>query len=147
MSERRENKINLAIQQLEVALELFLSRRSYVSTLTLAGAAEEILGMALKIEGIENSLQEQYRLYHTEGLEWINSPKTWAQFTTHGKNRVRNAVKHLAKQNDFNFQADIEEEAVWMLVRATSNYQRLGFYPTELMHEFDEWFYENVVGI
>lgn len=141
------NKVNLAIEQLEVALSLFLEEKSYVCALTLAGAAEEILGMAAKIEGIENSLQESYRIYCTPELSWINPPKTWGEFTTNGKNKARNAVKHLANVEDLNFQADIKDEALWMLVRATDNYNRLGFSPTELMHEFDGWFYENIVGI
>ena len=141
------NKVNLAIEQLEAALSLFLEEKSYVCALTLAGAAEEILGMAAKIEGIENSLQESYRIYCTPELSWINAPKTWSEFTTNGKNKVRNAVKHLADAEDLNFQADIKDEALWMLVRATDNYNRLGFNPTELMHEFDGWFYENIVGI
>lgn len=57
------NKIDLAIEQLETALFLFLEHKNYVSALTLAGAAEEILGKAAKIKGIENSLQESYRIY------------------------------------------------------------------------------------
>lgn len=147
MADTLHNKIDLAVEQLEVALDLFLSGKSYVSALTLAGAAEEILGKALKVEGIENSLQEQYRLYHREGLAWINTPQTWSGFTTQGKNKVRNSVKHLSGEDDFSFYADIQDEAVWMLVRATANFQRLGFSPTELMHDFDGWFYENIVGI
>lgn len=141
------NKIDIAIEQLEVALKLFLSSGSYVSVLTLAGAAEEIFGMALKIKGIENSLQEQYRLYSQTDLEWINQSKTWAEYTTRGKNKVKNAVKHLHDEDDLIFDADIKDEALWMLVRATDNFNRLGFRPTESMHEFDEWFYETVVGV
>ncbi|WP_339775195.1 hypothetical protein [uncultured Methylophaga sp.] len=147
MSEEMHNKIDLAIEQLEMAISLFLQEHSYVSALTLAGAAEEILGMAVKIEGIENSLHESYRLYCNPELSWLNPPKTWKDYTTLGKNRVRNAIKHLSNVDDLSFDADIQEEALWMIVRATDNYRRLGFTPTELMHQFDGWFYENVVGI
>lgn len=147
MSEETHNKVDLAIEQLEMALSLFLKEQSYVSALTLAGAAEEILGMAVKIEGIENSLQESYRVYCSPEFSWLNPPKTWADYTTRGKNRVRNAIKHLSNADDLSFDADIQDEALWMIVRATDNYSRLGFTPTELMHQFDEWFYENVVGI
>lgn len=147
MSEELHNKIDIAVEQLQVSLKLFLSGESYVSALTLAGAAEEILGMALKIRGIENSLQEQFRLYHEPGLEWLNPPKKWLEFTTNGKNLVRNAVKHVKNAEDLDFMADISDEALWMLVRATANFIRLGFKPTRLMHEFDSWFHEHVVGI
>ena len=147
MHEETHNKIDLAIEQLETAVSLFLEGKGYASALTLAGAAEEILGMALKIKGIENSLQESYRIYRNPDLAWINQPKTWAEFTTKGKNKVKNAVKHVSDKQDLTFQADIQDEALWMLVRATDNYNRLGLDPTELIHEFDGWFYENVVGI
>lgn len=147
MSEESHHKISLAIEQLENALSLFLDGRSHVSALTLAGAAEEILGMAVKINGVENSLQELYRIYNDPGLTWINPPKTWAEFTTKSKNKARNAVKHVSGKYDLTFEADIEDEALWMIVRAVDNYNRLGFGPTELMHEFDDWFFENVVGI
>ena len=146
MSTNKYNKIDIAIKQLETALALFLSEKKCFSALTLAGAAEEILGKALKIKGIENSLQAQYKKYSQEGLEWINPPRTWAEFTTYGKNKARNAIKHLSGPDDITFEADIEDEALWMLVRAIDNYNRLGFTPTKIMHEFDEWFYENHVG-
>ena len=147
MEQITHNKVNLAIEQLEVSLSLFLAGKSYVSALTLAGAAEEILGMAAKIKNIENSLQESYRIYCTPELAWINPSKTWKEFTTTGKNKVKNAVKHVSDVHDLTFQANIQDEALWMLVRATDNYNRLGFKPTNLMHEFDGWFYENIVGI
>ncbi|MEJ6120851.1 hypothetical protein MT390_02995 [Vibrio sp. 2-Bac 85] len=141
------NKIEIAIEQLETALDLFISGKSYVSALTLGGAAEEILGMALKIDGVKNSIQELYKNYNRPGLEWLNPPKNWKEFTTNGENKVRNAVKHLSSKDDLTFEADIQDEAVWMLVRATDNYNRLGFKPTDLMHEFNGWFYEHIVGI
>ena len=147
MFEDTHNKIDIAIEQLESALKIFLSGESYVSALTLAGASEEILGMALRIKGIENSLQEQYKRYHDPDFSWLNPPKSWGEFTTHGKNKVRNAVKHLSNETDLTFEADIKDEALWMLVRAIGNYDRLGFPPTDLMHQFEGWFYEHYVGI
>ncbi len=147
MAEEIHNKVDLAIEQMQTALALFLEGRSYASALTLAGAAEEILGMALKIKNIENSLQESYRTHNDPDLKWLNPQKTWAEFTTKEKNRVRNALKHVSDANDLTFKADIEDEALWMLVRATDNYERLGFAPTKRMHEFEEWFYANIVGI
>lgn len=147
MAEKIHYKVDLAIEQLEIALYLFLEGKSHVSALTLSGAAEEILGMALKIKDKENSLQVSYRIYSHPQLQWVNHPKTWAEFTTKEKNKIRNAVKHLSDANDLTFQADIEDETLWMLVRATDNYNRLGFSPTKNMYKFDNWFYENVIGI
>ena len=44
MAEQTYERIELAKEHLDLALDLFLSKRSMVSALTLAGAAEEILG-------------------------------------------------------------------------------------------------------
>lgn len=43
--------------------------------------------------------------------------------------------------------ADLEDEAIRLLVRACENYNRLGFPTTPQMYSFDEWFWTNVVGI
>ena len=42
---------------------------------------------------------------------------------------------------------DLERAAIWMIVRARVNYDRLGLPRTEKMTRFDEWFYEHVVGV
>jgi hypothetical protein len=49
--EQTYNRVDLATEQLEAALSLFLVEKSYVSTLTLAGAAAEALGKALSDRG------------------------------------------------------------------------------------------------
>lgn len=63
------------------------------------------------------------------------------------KNRVRNAVKHVSDEHDLTFEADIQEEALWMIFRAIDNYKKLGFSPTDLMLKIEDWFYEHYVGI
>jgi hypothetical protein len=55
-------RTNLAQKQLDVAIDLFLSKRCFVSSLTLVGAAEEILGKALTHGGKNNWLQHEYEL-------------------------------------------------------------------------------------
>jgi hypothetical protein len=62
------------------------------------------------------------------------------------KNRVRNAAKHMDKAMEPDVVADLEDEALWMIVRAYENYRRLGLDPTPRMKEFDDWFWKNVVG-
>jgi hypothetical protein len=47
VADQTYNRVDLAAEQLDVALSLFLENQSLVSALTLAGAAEEILGKAL----------------------------------------------------------------------------------------------------
>ena len=69
----------------------------------------------------------------------------WKAFVDE-KNMARNSVKHMDSKTDETFDADLEDEALWMLVRACDNLLRLGLHPTKRMQQFDEWFYENIVG-
>lgn len=43
--------------------------------------------------------------------------------------------------------AEMEEEALYMLVRACDNYSRLCLPLTNNMRQFDAWFGENVIGL
>jgi len=89
----QHNQIALAAEQLDVAIQLFLDERSDVSALTLAGAAEEILGNAVKLAGGENAIKRAYevsalthRYLHDKELKW--------QDFADKENCARNAAKH-----------------------------------------------------
>ena len=60
---------------------------------------------------------------------------------------MRNAAKHMNDETESAVMADIEDEALWLIVRACDNHKRLGFEPTLLMLEFDNWFFENIIGL
>lgn len=142
MAAQEHKKIDLAVEQLTVALELFLARRSFVSALTLGGAAEEVFGKALA----QNTLQDEYTFLEPVNKLLRRKPYEWKEFVSE-KNRVRNAAKHMQDPSQSSVIADIEDEALWMLVRACDNYKRLELAPIPQMQQFEEWFYENVVGI
>ena len=140
------NQIALAAEQLDAAIELFLPERSDVSALTLAGAAEEILGWAVKLAGGENAMQEAYaasalthRYLHHQELKW--------QDFADGENYARNAAKHLKKEDDRAIEVNLRHAAMWMIVRACANYDRLGLDTTDRMREFNNWFSEHEVGV
>ena len=146
MAEQAYRRIKLAEEQLDVALELFLSKRSLVSALTLAGAAEEILGQALKFRGKRTTLEFEHSAIEQVETFLRSQPFLWKDFINE-KNRVRNAAKHMREQSEAEVIADLEDEALWMLVRACDNHKRLDLEATPRIAEFDNWFYENVVGI
>ena len=50
------SKQSIALAQLETALRLFSVGEDLISVITLAGAAEEILGKLVKSQGRDNSL-------------------------------------------------------------------------------------------
>jgi len=146
VTEQAYRRIKLAEEQLDVALELFLSKRSLVSALTLAGAAEEILGQALKFRGKRTTLEFEHSAIEQVETFLRRQPFLWKDFINE-KNRVRNAAKHMREQSEAEVIADLEDEALWMLVRACDNHKRLDLDSTSRIAEFDNWFYENVVGI
>ena len=140
------DRVTLAIEQLDAAIEMFLAERSDASALTLAGAAEEILGQAVKLAGGENAMVEAYqtiaethRMLHRTELRW--------QEYAEGENYARSAVKHMRGPDEGTLTVDLRRAAQWMIVRACANYDRLDLERTDRMIKFNNWFFENEVGI
>jgi hypothetical protein len=141
------SRLDLASEQLDVALEIFLSERSYVSALSLAGAAEEVFGATLSLRGDENALSYEYSLLvPVEAYLRRQAKRSWRDFRD-GKNFVRNAAKHLDRTGQVDVEADLRSEALWLLVRACDNYRRLSLPVTSRMLDFDDWFLKHVVGV
>ena len=141
MADQTYDKIDLATEQLDDAISLF-KRRRFVSALTLAGAAEEILGRALSHRGQQNSLELKY-----ETLEPILTMrrKTKEDFIR-DENHALIAVTRMESASDTSVTLDLEEAAYSMIVRACENSDRLGLPRTARMREFENYFYEQVVG-
>jgi hypothetical protein len=62
------------------------------------------------------------------------------------ENRARNAAKHMASATEPTVTLDLEDAAIWMIVRACDNFDCLKLPRTPKMLEFNNWFYEHVVG-
>lgn len=118
-------------QQLLAALKLW-KERDYMSALTLAGAAEEILGNRLRQQGRETSFDqvkreilaevERCRDCDPDGQEEksiASLPKLVADLL----NDPRNELKHY--EEDDMLSLDLQAEAILMLERALINYHRL----------------------
>ena len=145
MTEAIYDRIALAKEQLETALDLFLDQRNYSAAVTLAGAAEEIFGGALTIKGGKSALDSSYesmdefhRMIHGKTLD----KKSFVS----QENIARDALKHLQESKGPTITVDLQAAACWMLVRALKNGRVLGL-EFERFRDFDNWFYENVVGV
>ncbi len=114
-------KLSVATEQLDTALRLYFGRREYFSVITLAGAAEEILGVYLKIHGQPNAfdetLESSLRVYR-----WLFGVKGSEDSLRKTVNRVKNASKHMMGKKDVSLKCDPREEAKQVLDRAVSNY-------------------------
>jgi hypothetical protein len=143
MADQTYNLIDLATQQLNVAISLFLKRRSFVSALTLAGAADEILGKTLSHSGQQNSLELKY-----ETMEPILTMQhqTKEDFIR-DENHALIAVTHMESASDSSVTLDLEEAAYSVIVRACHNHYLLGLPRTAKIREFENWFDEHVTGV
>ena len=112
----------IAEQQLVAALKLW-REQDFVSALTLAGAAEEILGKRLRKLGREPTF-DQLRdlivaLARQEGDTSPNLEKTIGDLL----NSTKNELKHYGGDDSLSF--DLRADAQEMLERAVANYQAL----------------------
>jgi hypothetical protein len=90
-------KINLAKEQLEDAISMFVKGR-YVSCLTLAGAAEEVLTALVESKTGKNPFNIIHEIINYDLVAMGRQKITRGHFRK-TRNRARNSVKH-HNQND-----------------------------------------------
>jgi len=78
----RIGKIDAAVDQLDWAIKLFLDHKAYVPAITLAGAAEEIIGEAVSSESAFRELMKTLSAEHgipdrVLSQEHLNKAKNW----------------------------------------------------------------------
>jgi hypothetical protein len=107
------NKINAAVDQLDWAIRLFLDHSAYVPAITLAGAAEEIIGETLEessaFRQIKQSLESEYDLPgQMISQQHLNKAKNW--------------LKHWKGMKDEEtIEIELETEAIQYIIRAITN--------------------------
>lgn len=115
------DKVAIARSQLETALQLFRDGKDLFSVITLAGAAEEILGNLLNERGQDNALRALQRAAADMYRHLFGEEAGAKQFAQRA-NRARNALKHHDPGQPRTVTLDPLEEATDMLDRAVSNY-------------------------
>ena len=146
MTDQAYDIIDLATQELDAAISLFLARQSFAFVRTLARAAEEILSKALLHRG-EQDFVERKR----EALEPLHTflhrrSLSRAEFIRE-ENHAFIAVTRTESASEPSDTFDLEEAALWIIVRACHNYDLLGLPLTSNMRKFKDWYYEQVVGL
>jgi len=135
MPEQSYDKRCIALTQIDTALRIYREGQDYFSALTLAGAAEEILGKLLKAQGRSNALDDL-----TSGAiliyKHLFGEESGADEFAKRANRARNALKHLEAGGFPTVSIDIREEAKDMLNRAIDNYWLLEESITPTMEHF-----------
>ena len=114
-------KREAAFLQLRRAFLLFAYERDYLCTITLAGAADEILGkMARRSNGLEPAIEEEVKI-----IRDIMQKQGYEASDNEVRDDLlypRNALKHLriGEREDIVF--DFAEEAEAIIDRAVTNY-------------------------
>ncbi|PQJ36839.1 hypothetical protein BTN99_23520 [Vibrio campbellii] len=121
----RYNKFSIALEYLDVASTLFLEDHKFLSSLHLAGAAEEILGKYCESVDIDSEILK----YRKSAIHWqskvdssLNVKQVVSQFNYH-----KNSIKHfdIKKDGDAVIELDAKYEAEHMLRRAYNNLENL----------------------
>jgi hypothetical protein len=122
MTEVTIHKLVLAQRQLEIAIELFISKRDRVSAITLAGAADGILhGLVLK-EGKQPF--SDYAMGVREVLSGETPAK--AKYAKHINDTLSiNALKHMDLSDADDVTFDIDMAALGAILKAISNHHTL----------------------
>jgi hypothetical protein len=116
------SKLNLAQQQLETAIGLFVSRRDRVSAITLAGAADGILhGLVLKAGKAPFA---DYAIGVREELSGETPSK--AKFARHINDKLNiNNLKHMDETQDDEVVIDVDISALGAILKAIANHHTL----------------------
>ena len=134
MATVRLTKFQVAERQLIKAIELFGARDS-LCAITLAGAAEEILGKLLTDKGEANALDEEIvdrcELYQTVFGRVID-PREFAKLM----NSPRNELKHRLSGEPL--ELNFDEEAVNLIQRAIDNFLKLKPGPNAFFAAFED---------
>jgi hypothetical protein len=107
------SKIGAAVDQLDWSIRLFLDHKAYVPAITLAGAAEEIIGVTLfdasTFALLKKQLAEEYSLPEKViSQDYLNKAKNW--------------LKHWqGLRDDDTISLELETEAMQYIVRALAN--------------------------
>jgi hypothetical protein len=135
------NKLDIAIVQLHTAIDLFLNQNNYICSITLAGAAEEILGNYTgshkEIKAHTLLINGLNKLYN-ENDKWINDNII---------NYDRNNLKHHSQKNSDTLEIDPEFSAIVSIVRAVYNYKACKQQLTIEMESFVEWLQANKANL
>jgi len=129
------NKFDIAVSQLETALGLYFDGGDRFSVITLAGAAEEILGKELQSRGQDNALDTDKAATSAIAKALLGRPVS-PEAVVKLANRVRNELKHMDPGGSKTVSMDPEDEANAILDRAILNYWRLTEDETPSMARF-----------
>jgi len=131
------SQVEAAEIQIDRAVALHLDCKEYVSAITLACAAESMLGEHLKARGAEHFTGSVKDLLTQLGAT-ISSKAINDDYI----NNARNFLKHARGAVDDKYWFDLEHESAMAIVRASINFALLTEKATKGSPRFFQWFRE-----
>ena len=128
----------VAIHQLDRAIDLFTQEQDIICATTLAGASEEIFGKLLEKIGGQSWLKEHIDLC-LDLLGHAGHPEIKEKDIAKERNQLRNNLKHLCDGEDV---LVINFEAKEMIDRAINNMLKLGIPPSKKIDIFISTFWK-----
>lgn len=133
-TEYEVTKIGAAVDQLDWAIKLFLDDQAYVPAITLAAAAEELIGATVPNATFT---QLKAKLAADTGL-------SVAAVTQDHLNKAKNWVKHWQALKDApTIVLELETEAIQYIVRAANNFVLYDASMTSETPRFFKWLIAN----
>ena len=129
-------KLDIALEFLDLAMQLYMEGRNYLCAIHLAGAAEELLGMhRLKAERIsELTLKAQ------KGLQYIETGKLPKDAEARKiVNLSKNSIKHMRDNTDDTIDIDPSAEARRWIEDALINLEKLELKKSITMWKFEDY--------
>ena len=133
-----KTKQEVAIHQLDRAIDLFTQEQDIICATTLAGASEEIFGKLLEEIGGQSWLKEHIDLC-LDLLGHAGHPEIKEKDIANERNQLRNNLKHLCDGEDV---LVINFEAKEMIDRAINNMLKLGIPPSKKIDVFLSTFWK-----
>ncbi len=121
---KTHDKLDIADEMLESAIQSFLDSRHFFVALNLACVAEELYGKYIKLCGGQNSqtglIQLAEVIARAEGDMDTTQDQLWIASVA-----LKNSIKHLDSLEDKYIETDIENEAKSAISCALTNHQKL----------------------
>lgn len=137
------HKIEVAQRQLDTAISLFFAGGDPCAVITLAAAAEELLGNYKGGVWVKNNEDNMFSRMHSAGVGRGLALSDRRHFSRTVVNVTRNALKHADAEDEQDVSVD-EEEMVIRLMLALMNFQvGAGREFTPPMRKFEIWLKEN----
>lgn len=113
-------KKEIAFRQIKAAAKHYKSGE-YICCITLAGAAEEILGKIAKKRSGSNQIENEI-IYAQSGYQYFSKTIPPKKELIQNINKIKNELKHNDTGENLWVEADFENEAATLFVKAVKNY-------------------------